>query len=100
MSSIKKNPESILRRPRITEKSATTSSYSNTVVFEVHPDANKQEIRHAVEKIFEVKVTSVNTINSQGKIKRVGKSVGRQQAWKKAYVTLAEGSSLDLIEGI
>ena len=100
MGSIKKNNFSILRRPRITEKSAIVRAESNCVVFDVHPKANKVEIKQAVEKIFDAKVASVRTLGYSGKLKRVGKSLGRRNNWKKAYVSLQEGSTLDVIEGL
>ncbi len=100
MASIKKNVFQIIRRPRITEKTAMLGSVSNGVVFEVHPKANKTEIKNAVENIFEVKVKSVRVANYQGKIKRVRQKLGRRGAWKKAYVFLQEGSSIDIIEGL
>lgn len=100
MGSNKKTPFSIIRRPLITEKSALASSASNSVVFEVHPDANKIEIKQAVEKIFDVKVKAVRTVSCLGKIKRVGRRTGKQRDWKKAYVSLAEGSSINIVEGL
>ena len=100
MGSNKKSPFSVVRRPRITEKTALASSVNNSIVFEVHPDANKIEIRHAIEKIFSVKVKAVRTVSCLGKEKRVGRRVGKQRDWKKAYVSLAEGSSIDLVEGL
>jgi large subunit ribosomal protein L23 len=75
------------------------SSVDGTVVFEVHPRANKTEITQAIEKLFEVKVKSVRVANYLGKMKRVGLRTGRRGAWKKAYVTLHEGT-IDLIEGL
>jgi len=98
MASIKKDLYSILRAPRITEKAANAGK--NTVVFEVHVDANKVEIRNAVEKIFSVKVEGVRTLNNMGKIRRVKTKQGRENGWKKAYVKLAEGSSIELVEGL
>jgi len=67
------------------------------VVFKVRTDATKAEIKQAVELLFEVKVADVNVIKYHGKIKRFGRSSGRRASWKKAYVTLAEGSSLDFL---
>jgi large subunit ribosomal protein L23 len=98
MASIKKDLYSILRAPRITEKAANAGK--NVIVFEVHVDANKIEIRNAVEKIFSVKVEGVRTLNNMGKIRRVKMKQGRENGWKKAYVQLAEGSSIDLVEGL
>ena len=100
MSNIKKNVYQIIRCPRITEKGAMLGSVSNGVVFEVHPSANKIEIKKAVESVFEVKVKSVRVANYMGKVKRVRQKVGRRGAWKKAYVYLQEGSSIDIIEGL
>ena len=100
MASIKKTAFDIIRRPRITEKAAALSSSNDRVVFEVHPKANKLEIRDAIEKLFNVKVKAVRTINSMGKIKRVRQTAGRQASWKKAYVTLQPGSSINVIEGL
>lgn len=100
MSDFGKSAYSIIRRPRITEKSALVSSYTNGIVFDVVPEANKVEIRKAVEKIYDVKVKAVRTANFQGKVKRVGRKMGRKSAWKKAYVLLKEGSSIDIIDGL
>jgi len=100
MSSTKKEIYSVLRAPLITEKAANAGSSTNTVVFEVHPEANKSEIKDAVEKIFKVKVEGVRTMNCLGKEKRVKTKAGKQVDWKKAYVRLAKGSSIDVIEGL
>ena len=100
MASTKKTVYGILERPRITEKGALASSVNNSVVFRVHPKANKIEIKHAVEHIFDVKVQAVRTMNYRGKVKRVGARMGRQVNWKKAYVSLAPGSSINLVEGL
>ena len=90
----------VLRKPRITEKTAFVKAVGNTVVFEVLPTATKLDIKHSVEKIFGVKVKDVRTANYRGKLKRVLGRVGYRKARKHAYVTLAEGSSLDVIEGL
>ena len=94
-----KDPRQILRRPLITEKSTLAKEEDNQLVFEVDPRANKVEIRQAVEQIFKVKVLKVRTINYQGKRKRLGRSMGRRRHWKKAYVTLAPGHSVEFFEG-
>lgn len=86
----------VIVRPLVTEKSSAQKAEFNQVTFEVAPAANKAEIRRAVEKLFEVDVLSVNTSIVRGKTKRVGKSFGRQKNWKKAVVTLAEGTDLDV----
>lgn len=97
---VEKSLYAILRKPRITEKAAIIGSTSNGVVFDVAPDSNKIEIRKAVEKIFDVKVKSVRTMNYMGKEKRVGRKIGRRKSWKKAYVILEKGSSIDVVEGL
>ncbi|MCC6221082.1 MAG: 50S ribosomal protein L23 [Deltaproteobacteria bacterium] len=101
MSSVKNNVCDILRRPRITEKAAGYGADGGSfVVFDVHSQANKVEIRAAVEKIFGVKVASVRTMNAQGKVKRVRNKMGRRAGIKKAYVKLQPGSTINIIEGL
>jgi large subunit ribosomal protein L23 len=87
----------ILIGPVLSEKSTRVSEASNQVVFRVRPDAKKGEIREAVEKLFDVKVDSVQTMNVNGKTKRFRGVIGRRRDWKKAYVCLAEGSDIDFI---
>ncbi len=98
--SLEKSHYSIIRKPLITEKAAVFGADSNSVAFEVSPKANKVEIKKAIEQIFDVKVSSVKTLNYKGKIKKVGRHIGSKKAWKKAYVLLEEGHSIDLIEGL
>ncbi len=88
-------PEKIIKRPLLTEKGTTMGEDSNKVLFEVALNANKIEIRKAVEKIYGVKVTAVRTLKVRGKIKRVGRNVGKRPNWKKAVVSLAEGFTID-----
>ena len=90
------NYRDIIKAPIITEKSANLTQNNNTVVLSVDPKANKTQIKQAVEKVFNVKVESVNTINVKPKKKRVGRYVGRTNRVKKAIVKLAEGSSIEL----
>ena len=90
----------IIKRPLITEKGMLSSEENNTVVFEVDRRANKMQIKQAVESLFQVKVTRVNTLNMQGKKKRVRFREGRRPDWKKAYVTLREGDSITFFEGV
>lgn len=90
---------SVILSPLVTEKATLVSGASNQVVFRVRPDASKFAIRHAVETLFKVRVKKIRTIQYLGKVKRVGKSVGRKSAWKKAYVTLSEGDRIDFFEG-
>ncbi len=91
--------EGILIRPVVTEKS-TLLQEERTYVFEVAPEATKQEIRRAVEAAFDVKVERVNTLNVLGKRKRYGARLSRQRSWKKAIVTLAPGESITIFEGV
>jgi large subunit ribosomal protein L23 len=82
----------IIKRPLITEKSNLQREAGQTVTFEVARNANKIEIKQAVEQAFKVKVKDVRTMVTAGKAKRVGRTVGKRSAVKKAYVTLAEGT--------
>ena len=86
----------ILKGPHLSEKSHDVSEL-NQIVFKVRTDATKAEIRQAVELMFEVKVTDVQVVNCRGKIKRFGRDWGQRQHWKKAYVTLAEGDTIDFL---
>jgi large subunit ribosomal protein L23 len=86
--------EYVLKLPVITEKSTLVKDNLRTVTFKVLRDANKIEIRDAVEKIFNVKVERVRTANFHGKKRRQGRYVGRRPDWKKAYVTLKEGEKM------
>jgi len=85
----------IIRQPLVTEKTTLQKEAGRVVAFEVAIDANKIEIKQAVEKAFDVKVENVNTVLVAGKVKRVGRNFGKRSNWKKAYVTLAEGSNID-----
>jgi large subunit ribosomal protein L23 len=89
----------ILIRPLMTEKSMRQKDEQNTVTFRVRPDANKVEIRVAVESVFNVKVASVRTASFEGKLKRMGRHEGRRPSFKKAIVKLAPGHKIDLVEG-
>ena len=86
----------IILAPVVTEKTAGITADGNKVVFKVAKDANKVQIRQAVEEAFNVKVSNVNTINVRPKKKIVGRYTGATKAYKKAIITLAEGSKLDL----
>ena len=94
-----KSAREILIRPLMTEKSMRQKEEQNTVAFRVRPDANKVEIRTAVESVFSVKVSSVRTATFEGKLKRMGRAEGRRPNWKKAIVTLAPGHKIELVEG-
>ena len=88
----------VLKGPHLSEKAHVAAEH-NQVVFRVRPDATKSEIRQAVELLFEVKVDGVTVVNYAGKVKRHGQSYGQRPAWKKAYVSLAPGSSIDFLGG-
>ena len=90
----------VLKRPLITEKANDLKDLANQVAFEVAMDANKPEIRRAVETIFNVEVSDVNTAIVRGKNKRVGRRIGRRPNWKKAIVTLKSGQDIDFFEGV
>lgn len=92
------NIYSIIKKPHVTEKTSLGSDTSNTVAIVVDRDANKIEIKQAVESLFKVKVDDVRTVNVAGKVKRVGKNFGKRSNWKKAYVTLQKGQSIDFYE--
>ncbi len=82
--------------PHVSEKAARVATEGGQYVFRVRRGATKPEIRAAVEFLFEVKVATVNVVNQAGKAKRFGRSIGRRQDWKKAYVRLAEGQQIEL----
>ena len=93
-----RDPRQIVLRPLVTEKATTLKDARNQVSFEVALGANKIEVRQAVEAIFKVKVTGVRTQVVFGKLKRMGRYMGRRPSWKKAVVTLGAGSKIDLFE--
>jgi large subunit ribosomal protein L23 len=92
------DPYNVIVRPVMTERSTLLKEKQNQYVFEVRPGATKPDIRHAVEQLFKVKVLSVRTMNVLGKMRRLGRSMGRRPDWKKAVVTLGEGQKIDLVE--
>ena len=85
----------VLLGPVISEKAAIAGEASNQVVFKVTKDATKQEIKAAVEKLFDVKVEGVRTLVTKGKTKRTRHGMGKRSDWKKSYVRLAEGQEID-----
>ncbi len=92
-------PEQVIKRPiALTEKAATLKEDQNQVIFEVSLKADKVQIREAVEKLFDVKVASVNTLIQRGKVKRLGRKNHKRPNWKKAIVTLAEGSDIQFFD--
>ena len=88
------NATDVVLGPVVTEKGTLVNELGNQVVFRVNPHANKVEIRQAIESLFKVKVTKVRTFRQLGKIRRVGRHMGRRPDWKKAYVTLKEGEKM------
>jgi large subunit ribosomal protein L23 len=88
----------VLVQPLLTEKITALREQTNTVGFVVHPDANRVQIKQAVETLLKVKVEKVNVLTVQGKIKRLGRFSGRRSDWKKAFVTLKKGEKLELYE--
>jgi len=90
----------IILRPLLTEKNALLKETQNRVAFEVAKDANKLEIKRAVEEAFKVSVEAVNVVNVKGKVKRLGRNLGKRRDWKKAVITLKEGSTIEFFEGV
>lgn len=90
----------IILRPLVTEKGSRLREIGNKYLFQVARDANRIEIKRAVQEIFNVKVKDVKTIVVHGKVKRMGMFEGKRPDWKKAVVTLAEGQSIDLFEQV
>lgn len=88
----------VIKRPILTEKSLILKDKENKYSFEVATNANKAEIRHAVEKLFKVNVTKITTVNMKGKMHRVGRFEGKRPDWKKAVVTLKEGQKIDVAD--
>ncbi len=95
-----REPRQVVVRPLMTEKSMRLKDERNVITFQVVPDANKVEIRQAVESIFNVKVSAVRTSTVEGKLKRMGRHAGRRPSWKKAVVTLQPGHKIELVEGV
>jgi large subunit ribosomal protein L23 len=87
----------VIRAPRVSEKTARLQEVSNQYVFEVATDATKADIKVAIEKLFDVKVEAVNVLNVKGKEKAFKNRTGRRADWRKAYVKLAEGQSIDVM---
>ena len=87
----------VIRAPRVSEKTARLQEVSNQYVFEVATDATKADIKVAIEKLFDVKVEAVNVVNVKGKGKTFRNRIGRRGDWRKAYVKLADGQSIDVM---
>jgi large subunit ribosomal protein L23 len=97
-AAVQKDPRDVLLKPVISEKSYGLLD-ENKYTFEVHPDANKTEIKIAVEKVFGVTVTSVNTLNRQGKMRRTRYGMGKRKDTKRAIVSVAAGDRIDIFGG-
>jgi large subunit ribosomal protein L23 len=95
-----RDPRDVIIRPVVTEASALLQEERATYTFIVNRDANKHDIRNAVQKLFDVTVADVRTANYPSKLRRVGRSTGRKSGYKKAVVKLAEGESIDVYEGV
>lgn len=95
-----RDPRVIIERAIISEKGTRQREHGNSYLFRVHPSANKIEIARAVEKIFEVGVTQVRTINYLGKPKRMGRFEGKRSDWKKAIVTLKTGQTIEVFDQV
>ena len=106
-------PQTVIKRPLLTEKSARLrstgggakapvegASYGQQAVFEVARDANKIEIKSAIQSLFKVTVTDVRTLVVRGKVKKMGRFEGQRPSWKKAFVTLKAGDSIEFFEGV
>jgi large subunit ribosomal protein L23 len=87
----------VIRAPRVSEKTARLQEVSNQYVFEVATDATKADVKAAIEQLFDVRVEAVNVVNVKGKNKSFKFRQGRRGDWRKAYVTLAEGQSIDVM---
>jgi large subunit ribosomal protein L23 len=95
-----RDPRSVILKPLVTEKGSKLREVGNKYLFSVVADANKIEIKRAVQEIFNVKVRDVQTLVMHGKVKRMGAFQGKRPDWKKAVVTLEEGQSIDLFEQV
>ena len=95
---MKLDVHAVLVQPLLTEKLTGIRESTNTVAFAVHPDANRVQIKQAVETLLKVKVARVNVLNVLGKVKRLGRFSGKRSDWKKAFVTLKKGEKLEMYE--
>lgn len=94
-----KSPHEVIQAPLISEKGTLLTEGANQFLFKVRPDANKIEVKRAVEVLFKVKVEQVRMARYLGKVRRIGRNLGRRSDWKKAYVTLREGDKIDFFGG-
>ncbi len=94
------DPYQVILKPLLSEKGTRLKEEGNQYLFRVAKNANKVEIKRAIEQLFKVKVLEVRTLHVRGKVKRLGRFQGRQPAWKKAVATLKAGESIELYEGV
>jgi large subunit ribosomal protein L23 len=94
-----KSPQDVIQAPLISEKGTQLTESANQVLFKVRPDANKVEVKQAIETLFKVKVVQVRIARYLGKVRRIGRNMGRRPDWKKAYVTLKDGDKIDFFGG-
>jgi large subunit ribosomal protein L23 len=94
------NLHDVIRRPLVTEKSTLAREQANVVTLAVDPRASKQQIKRAVEELFQVSVLGVRTMRMHAKKRRVGRFLGQKPEWKKAIVKLAEGQTIEFFEGV
>ena len=95
------NANQIIRRPLVTEKSTILREEGNVIAFEVDGNANKIQVKNAIEELFKVKVEDVRLFNVRGKMKRMGRFVGKRRDWRKAYVRLKAGEKApEFVEGV
>jgi len=94
-----RGPHDIIQAPLISEKGSLLAESTQQVLFKVRSDADKIEVKKAIEVLFKVKVVKVRMARYLGKIRRIGRSMGRRPQWKKAYVTLREGDKIDFFGG-
>ncbi len=95
-----KLPQDVIINPIVSEKSMELIQEENTYCFKVDKGSNKIEIRKAIEDLFNVEVLNVRTANMHGKIRSMGRNEGKRPDWKKAYVTLAQGDNIEVVEGV
>ena len=94
------NAYNVIKRPIVTEKTSIQKESDNQITFEVDKDANRVQIRKAVEEIFKVQVIGVRTAHVRGKFKQRGRIIGKRRDWKKAVVKLTPGQRIDFFEGV
>jgi large subunit ribosomal protein L23 len=94
-----KSSQDVIQAPLISEKGTHLTESANQVLFKVRPDANKIEVKYAIETLFKVKVVQVRMARYLGKVRRIGRNMGRRSDWKKAYVTLKDGDKIDFFGG-